>query len=71
MIFPLCAKMLDTIVWTSEPLLAGEMAPTSLRNVFFGTTQFAGEIGSYTAPYMGILVCSENRSTFLVYRIFY
>jgi hypothetical protein len=55
MSFPLLAKVFNSIAWTSEPLLQGEMSPTSIRNVFYGCTGFMGEIGSIAAPYTSVL----------------
>lgn len=56
MIFPLMTKIFNSIVWTSEPLLIGEMSPTMFRNTFYGLIAFAGEIGSVLAPYLKVLV---------------
>lgn len=56
MIFPLMAKIFNSVVWTSEPLLIGEMSPTLYRNTFYGLICFAGEIGSVFAPYLNVLV---------------
>uniref|UniRef100_A0A915DJI8 Major facilitator superfamily (MFS) profile domain-containing protein n=1 Tax=Ditylenchus dipsaci TaxID=166011 RepID=A0A915DJI8_9BILA len=55
MTFPLLAKVFNSMAWCSEPLLVGEMAPTSVRNVFYGSVGFMGEIGSILAPYLNIL----------------
>lgn len=52
----LLVKGLNSVTWMSEPLLIGEMAPTSTRNMFYGCVAFVGEIGSITAPYFGRLV---------------
>uniref|UniRef100_A0A914S5A6 Major facilitator superfamily (MFS) profile domain-containing protein n=1 Tax=Parascaris equorum TaxID=6256 RepID=A0A914S5A6_PAREQ len=56
MIFPVAAKLFNSIVWSSEPLLLAEMSPTSIRNTFYGVIQFFGEIGSVVAPYLELLV---------------
>jgi hypothetical protein len=56
MSFPLMAKVFNSITWASEPLLAGEMSPTTIRNVFFGCNSFVGEFGSIVAPYINTLV---------------
>jgi hypothetical protein len=37
-------------------LLAGELSPTIVRNMFLGFTGFAGETGSLLAPYTNALV---------------
>lgn len=58
------AKIFNSIVWTSEPLLIGEMSPTIFRNTFFGLISFAGEIGSVLAPYLNILVFFINMHSF-------
>ncbi|CAD5225528.1 unnamed protein product [Bursaphelenchus okinawaensis] len=55
MSFPLLAKMFNSITWASEPLLIGEMSPTSVRNVFYGLVAFVGEIASVFAPYLNYL----------------
>lgn len=57
MSFPLMAKVFNSIAWSSESLLTGEMSPTVIRNVFFGCIGFVGEIGSILAPYTNALVC--------------
>ncbi|KAI1722884.1 sugar transporter domain-containing protein [Ditylenchus destructor] len=54
-IFPLLAKGFNSIAWGSEPLIMGEMAPTSVRNMFYGSVGFVGEIGSVLAPYLKVL----------------
>ncbi|KAI6228799.1 Major facilitator superfamily MFS-1 domain containing protein, protein [Aphelenchoides fujianensis] len=55
MSFPLLAKVFNSIAWTSEPLLLGEMSPTTVRNVFYGCIGFVGELGSVFAPYLNVL----------------
>ncbi|KAH7730341.1 Protein C06H5.6 a [Aphelenchoides avenae] len=55
MSFPLLAKMFNSVVWTSHPLLLAEMSPTSVRNIIFGCVSFVGEIGSVAAPYLNVL----------------
>ncbi|KAI6190072.1 Major facilitator superfamily MFS-1 domain containing protein, protein [Aphelenchoides bicaudatus] len=55
MSFPLMAKVFNSITWTSEPLLFGEMSPTIVRNAFFGCIGFVGETGSILAPYTNVL----------------
>ncbi|CAJ0589536.1 unnamed protein product [Cylicocyclus nassatus] len=52
MIFPLLAKVCNTIVWCSQPLLYMEATPTSVRNVFCGIVGFLGDLGSVAAPYL-------------------
>ncbi|CAI5453269.1 unnamed protein product [Caenorhabditis angaria] len=52
MIFPLLAKSVNSIVWSSQTLLYAESMPTSIRNVFCGIVTFLGEIGSVAAPYL-------------------
>ncbi|VDM75605.1 unnamed protein product [Strongylus vulgaris] len=52
MIFPLMAKICNTIVWCSQPLLYTEATPTSVRNVFCGVAGFLGDLGSVAAPYL-------------------
>ncbi|CAJ0589535.1 unnamed protein product [Cylicocyclus nassatus] len=52
MIFPLLAKVCNTIVWCSQPLLYTESTPTSVRNVFCGVAGFLGDLGSVAAPYL-------------------
>ncbi|MFH4984681.1 hypothetical protein AB6A40_011390 [Gnathostoma spinigerum] len=56
MIFPIAAKLFNTIMWVTEPLLVTEMSPTSVRNIFYGIVQFFGGMGSVCAPYVGVLV---------------
>jgi hypothetical protein len=52
----LLCKVFNNIAWMSAPLLQGEMAPTSMRNIFYGVIGFVGEIGSISAPYFDYLV---------------
>lgn len=56
MSFPLLAKVFNSVVWTSHPLLLAEMSPTSVRNIIYGCVSFVGEIGSVLAPYLNVLV---------------
>ena len=56
MAFPLAAKTFNSVAWAAEPLLLGEMSPTSLRNVFYGSVGFVGEVGSVVAPYLNTMV---------------
>ncbi|KAE9417784.1 hypothetical protein Angca_003236, partial [Angiostrongylus cantonensis] len=51
MIFPLMAKVFNSIAWSSQPLLYTESTPTSVRNVFCGVVGFFGDFGSVLAPY--------------------
>uniref|UniRef100_F1KZU3 Transporter n=1 Tax=Ascaris suum TaxID=6253 RepID=F1KZU3_ASCSU len=62
MIFPVAAKLFNSIVWSSEPLLLAEMSPTSIRNTFYGVVQFFGEIGSVVAPYLELLKEVDERA---------
>ncbi|KAK5984022.1 hypothetical protein GCK32_003950 [Trichostrongylus colubriformis] len=52
MIFPLLAKVFNSIVWCSQPLLYTESTPTAVRNVFCGVVGFLGDLGSVLAPYL-------------------
>ncbi|VDM56465.1 unnamed protein product [Angiostrongylus costaricensis] len=52
MIFPLMAKIFNSIAWSSQPLLYTESTPTSVRNVFCGVAGFFGDFGSVLAPYL-------------------
>lgn len=52
----LSVKLFNSVAWVAEPLLIGEMSPTSTRNMFYGIIGFVGEIGSITAPYFLHLV---------------
>lgn len=52
----LLVKYFNNVLWVTEPLLIGEMAPTSTRNLFCGIVGFIGKIGSITAPYFNHLV---------------
>ncbi|KAK5967981.1 MFS domain-containing protein [Trichostrongylus colubriformis] len=52
MIFPLLAKVFNSIVWCSQPLLYTESTPTAVRNVFCGAVGFLGDLGSVLAPYL-------------------
>lgn len=62
MMFPLAAKTFNSVAWAAEPLLLGEMSPTSLRNVFYGSVGFVGEVGSVVAPYLNSMVSDRNGS---------
>lgn len=64
MMFPLLAKVFNSLAWASEPLLIGEMAPTSIRNMFYGATGTVGEIGSVVAPFLNVLVIYAPKFTF-------
>ena len=52
----LLVKVFNCVAWLAEPLLIGEMSPTSTRNMFYGVIGFVGEIGSIIAPYFERLV---------------
>ncbi|VDO29442.1 unnamed protein product [Haemonchus placei] len=52
MVFPLLAKVFNSIVWCSQPLLYTESTPTAVRNVFCGVVGFLGDMGSVLAPYL-------------------
>ncbi|KAK5967982.1 MFS domain-containing protein [Trichostrongylus colubriformis] len=52
MIFPLLAKVFNSIVWSSQLLLYTESTPTAVRNVFCGAVGFLGDLGSVLAPYL-------------------
>ena len=56
MILFLLVKCFNGVSWVSEPLLVGEMAPTSTRNMFYGFVTFIGTIGSIIAPHFNRLV---------------
>ncbi|ETN77850.1 transporter, major facilitator family protein [Necator americanus] len=66
MIFPLLAKMSNTIVWCSQPLLYTESTPTSVRNVFCGVAGFMGDLGSVVAPYLKRLEAIHKSAPALV-----
>lgn len=61
----LLAKILNSIAWASQPLLLSEMAPTTVRNMFFGIVSTAGEIGSVFAPYLE-RIGDESRQKVLI-----
>ncbi|KAK6054403.1 hypothetical protein COOONC_08092 [Cooperia oncophora] len=52
MVFPLLAKIFNSITWCSQPLLYTESTPTAVRNVFCGVAGFLGDLGSVLAPYL-------------------
>ncbi|VDK49782.1 unnamed protein product [Anisakis simplex] len=62
MIFPVVAKLFNSILWTSEPLLLAEMSPTSIRDIFYGLVTFFGEFGSVLAPYLELLKDIDERA---------
>ncbi|KIH49987.1 hypothetical protein ANCDUO_19937 [Ancylostoma duodenale] len=66
MIFPLLAKVFNTIVWCSQPLLYTESTPTSVRNVFCGVAGFMGDLGSVAAPYLKRLEAIHKSAPALV-----
>lgn len=51
----LSVKLFNSVAWVAEPLLVGEMSPTTTRNMFYGVVGFVGEIGSIIAPYFNHL----------------
>uniref|UniRef100_A0A914YLC5 Major facilitator superfamily (MFS) profile domain-containing protein n=1 Tax=Panagrolaimus superbus TaxID=310955 RepID=A0A914YLC5_9BILA len=51
----LLVKVFNSVAWVAEPLLIGEMSPTSTRNMMYGIIGFVGEIGSIIAPYFNRL----------------
>uniref|UniRef100_A0AC34QDJ6 Organic cation transporter n=1 Tax=Panagrolaimus sp. JU765 TaxID=591449 RepID=A0AC34QDJ6_9BILA len=51
----LSVKLFNSVSWVAEPLLVGEMSPTTTRNMFYGVVGFVGEIGSIIAPYFNRL----------------
>ncbi|EYC23271.1 hypothetical protein Y032_0015g2566 [Ancylostoma ceylanicum] len=66
MVFPLLAKVFNTIVWCSQPLLYTESTPTSVRNVFCGVAGFMGDLGSVVAPYLKRLEAIHKSAPALV-----
>ena len=52
----LLVKVFNSVAWVAEPLLVGEMSPTSTRNMIYGIIGFVGETGSIIAPYFNRLV---------------
>lgn len=57
MMFPLLAKVFNSLAWAAQPLLVTEMMPTSLRNTAYGFIGFVGDVGSVLSPYLKRLVC--------------
>uniref|UniRef100_A0A1I7V2Z6 MFS domain-containing protein n=2 Tax=Caenorhabditis tropicalis TaxID=1561998 RepID=A0A1I7V2Z6_9PELO len=66
MIFPLLAKVTNSIVWASQPLLYSESTPTTIRNVYSGVVGLLGEIGSVGAPYMNRLTAINKDAPSIV-----
>ncbi|KHJ91923.1 hypothetical protein OESDEN_08200 [Oesophagostomum dentatum] len=60
------AKIFNTIVWCSQPLLYTESTPTSVRNVFCGVAGFLGDLGSVLAPYLKRLEAIHKSAPALV-----
>ncbi|WKY13301.1 hypothetical protein Q1695_004260 [Nippostrongylus brasiliensis] len=69
MVFPLLAKICNSIVWCSQPLLYTESTPTSVRNVFCGVASFLGDLGSVLAPYLKRLEAIHKSAPTLVIAI--
>lgn len=66
MVFPLLAKICNSIVWCAQPLLYTESTPTSVRNVFCGVASFLGDLGSVLAPYLKRLEAIHKSAPTLV-----
>uniref|UniRef100_A0A7E4ZXI3 MFS domain-containing protein n=1 Tax=Panagrellus redivivus TaxID=6233 RepID=A0A7E4ZXI3_PANRE len=62
----LLAKVFNSVAWIAEPLLVGEMSPTSMRNMIYGVIGFVGETGSAVAPYFNQLKVIDERAPAIV-----
>uniref|UniRef100_A0A1I7VKI2 MFS domain-containing protein n=1 Tax=Loa loa TaxID=7209 RepID=A0A1I7VKI2_LOALO len=49
------ARFFNSFIWVAQPLMLAEMSPTTVRNIFYGTVQFFGDIGAFLAPYLPLL----------------
>uniref|UniRef100_A0A0R3RLH2 MFS domain-containing protein n=1 Tax=Elaeophora elaphi TaxID=1147741 RepID=A0A0R3RLH2_9BILA len=49
------AKFFNSFIWVAQPLMLTEMSPTTVRNIFYGTVQFFGDLGAIAAPYLPLL----------------
>ncbi|CAJ0935290.1 unnamed protein product, partial [Mesorhabditis belari] len=66
MIFPLACKVFNTMIWAVTPLVASELAPTTVRNTFTGLVSFLGDVGSVLAPYIKRLEAWDRNAPALV-----
>lgn len=62
------AKIFNSFLWAAQPLMLAEISPTTVRNIFYGTVQFVGNFGAIAAPYLPLLVSSDDQ--FLLHESF-
>lgn len=60
------AKFFNSFIWVAQPLMLVEMSPTTVRNIFYGTVQFFGDIGAILASYLPMLVSFIIRRSIFV-----